>query len=76
MSTVSPLLSNLSSKGPIMHINAFGQPLIILNTHNAAADLLERRAAIYSDRPDNIVAVEMMTGGMYFPFAGTTSTDL
>ena len=55
-----------------MHINAFGQPLIILNTHKAAADLLDRRAAIYSDRPPNIVALEMMTGGMLFPFAGST----
>ena len=55
-----------------MHLNAFGQPLIILNTHKAAADLLERRAAVYSDRPPNIVAVEIMTGGLLFAFAGST----
>jgi len=49
-----------------MHLNAFGQPLIVLNTHKAAADLLERRAAIYSDRPPNIVALEMLTGAICF----------
>ena len=54
-----------------MHINVVGQPFIILNTHKAAADLLEHRAAIYSDRPPNIVVSEM-TGGHLFLVAGCT----
>ena len=58
--------------GPIIHVNALGQPLIVLNTHKATADLLERRAAIYSDRPPNIVSVDMMTGGNLFALAGST----
>ncbi|KAF8871717.1 cytochrome P450 [Infundibulicybe gibba] len=54
--------------GPITYISLAGQPVIILNTPKAAADLLERRAAIYSDRPRNIVAAEIMTGGLSLPF--------
>ena len=57
--------------GPIMHVNVLGQPLIVFNTHKATADLLERRAAIYSDRPPNIVCVDMMTGGNLFSLAGS-----
>ena len=57
--------------GPIMHVNVLGQPLIVLNTHKATADLLERRAAIYSDRPPNICG-EMMTGGNLFPLSRST----
>jgi hypothetical protein len=61
-------------KGPIVHINVMGQPLILLSGHKITADLLERRAAIYSDRPRSIVASEMMTGGMLFAFTGSTDT--
>ena len=50
-------------------MNVAGKTIIILNSRKAAIDLLERRSAIYSDRPRMIVAFEMMTGGMLFPFA-------
>jgi len=52
-----------------MYLNAAGQPLIVLNTLTAAADLLDRKSAITSDRPRLIVA-ELMTGGMFMPFVG------
>lgn len=42
--------------------------MIVLNTHKAAADLLDRRANIYSDRPRNIVASEILTGGLLIVF--------
>jgi hypothetical protein len=42
--------------------------MIILNSPKVAADLLDRRAAIYSDRPPLIVASEIMCGGLLFPF--------
>jgi len=58
---MSLLFNKLSMKGLIMHLNAFGQLLIILNTHKAMADLLECWAAIYSDQPQSIIAYEMMT---------------
>ncbi|KAH9979952.1 cytochrome P450 [Lactifluus volemus] len=54
--------------GDLIYLNAAGQPMIILNSPKVAADLLDRRAAIYSDRPPLIVASEIMCGGLLFPF--------
>ena len=50
-----------------MYLNAAGQPIIILNDHKTAADLFDRRANIYSDRPNNIV-VSLLTGGLHIAF--------
>ncbi|KAF9458686.1 cytochrome P450 [Collybia nuda] len=50
--------------GPIMSLNLAGQPMIILNTHKAAIDLLNSRSRIYSDRPRLIMAAEILAGGM------------
>ncbi|KAF4565688.1 hypothetical protein EYR36_002266 [Pleurotus pulmonarius] len=55
--------------GPVVYLNIAGQNTIVLGTHKAAADLLDRRASIYSDRPRNIVAGELLTGGLVFAFA-------
>jgi cytochrome P450 len=54
--------------GDVFYVNAAGQPIVVLNTQKAAADLLDRRAAIYSDRPRNIVAAEILCGGMAMVF--------
>ncbi|KAJ3709659.1 cytochrome P450 [Lentinula raphanica] len=48
--------------GPIVYLNIAGQNTIVLNSHKTAADLLERRATIYSDWPDFIV-LSIITGG-------------
>ncbi|KAJ6472477.1 cytochrome P450 [Mycena sanguinolenta] len=37
--------------GPIMHLKVFGRSLIILDSYQAAVDLLDKRGLIYSDRP-------------------------
>ncbi|KAJ7186809.1 putative monooxygenase [Mycena filopes] len=37
--------------GPVVYLEAVGQPLVLLNSYEAAKDLLEQRSAIYSDRP-------------------------
>lgn len=58
-----------SSQGPIFYVNLAGQDTVIINSNKAAADLLDRRASIYSDRPRNIVASELLTGGLVFAFA-------
>ena len=42
--------------------------MVILNSQKVAADLLDRRAGIYSDRPRNIVASDIMTGGLLVVF--------
>ena len=36
--------------GDVIHLSAFGQHMIILNSAQAAWDLLEKRSSIYSDR--------------------------
>ena len=51
----------------MVYVNMCGRHILILNDHKVAADLLDRRANIYSDRPRNIVAGEIMTGGVGFP---------
>ena len=51
-----------------MYFKALGQPMLVLNTQKAAADLLDRRAANYSDRPPHIVACEILTGGLILGF--------
>ncbi|KAH9058135.1 cytochrome P450 [Lactarius vividus] len=50
--------------GDVIYLNVMGQPIVVLNTQKAAADLLNRRAGIYSDRPRNIVAAEILSGGL------------
>jgi hypothetical protein len=37
--------------GDVVHVNMLGQHLIILNSIEAANELLDQRSAIYSDRP-------------------------
>jgi hypothetical protein len=36
--------------GPIVYLTVAGQPVVVLNTIKAAADLFDRRADLYSDR--------------------------
>ena len=42
--------------------------MVVLNSQKAAADLLDRRAGIYSDRPQFIVASDIMTSGLLVVF--------
>ncbi|KAF7342910.1 Cytochrome P450 [Mycena sanguinolenta] len=37
--------------GPIMHLKVLGRSMIILDSYQAAVDLLDKRGLIYSDRP-------------------------
>ncbi|KAN0132228.1 Cytochrome P450 [Lactarius tabidus] len=54
--------------GDVFYVNAAGQPIVVLNTQKTAADLLDRRAGIYSDRPRNIVAAQILCGGLAIVF--------
>ncbi|KAI0030170.1 cytochrome P450 [Vararia minispora EC-137] len=45
--------------GDIVYLNVLGQPMIILNSLQAAQDLLDRHSAIYSDRPRMPMAGEL-----------------
>ena len=54
--------------GDVFYVNAAGQPIVVLNTQEIAADLLDRRAGIYSSRPRNIVAAQILCGGLAIVF--------
>ena len=51
-----------------MYLNALGQPMIVINSLNTASELLDRRTNIYSDRPRQIVAHEILCGGLLSAF--------
>ncbi|KAI0642498.1 CyP450 monooxygenase [Trametes meyenii] len=36
--------------GDLVYLDALGQPILVLGTHEAAIDLLEKRSSLYSDR--------------------------
>ncbi|KAJ7239513.1 cytochrome P450 [Mycena rebaudengoi] len=38
--------------GDVMYLEVFGKPMVVLDTHEAAVDLLEKKGSIYSDRPE------------------------
>lgn len=46
--------------GDMVYLNVFGRPMLILNSLKACTDLLEKRSAIYSDRPRMIMATELI----------------
>lgn len=48
-----------SYAGDVMYVRALDQNIIVLNSKEAAIELLERRSAIYSHRPRLIMANEL-----------------
>ncbi|THU82021.1 cytochrome P450 [Dendrothele bispora CBS 962.96] len=60
--------------GDLVTLNIPGQRIIVINSQAAANEILERRAGKNSDRPRNIVAAEILTGGLLFVF--TRYTDV
>ncbi|KAK7449178.1 hypothetical protein VKT23_013327 [Stygiomarasmius scandens] len=57
--------------GDIIYLNGAGQPLIILNSHKVATDLLDGHAGKTSARPGNYVA-DLLTGNLVIVFLGYT----
>lgn len=45
--------------GDVVYIEIFRTPAIVLNSFEAARDLLDKRSAIYSDRPRLVLLMEM-----------------
>ena len=45
--------------GKIVYLHVFGQGLVFLNTSEVAVDLMEKRGAIYSDKPSLVMAGEL-----------------
>ena len=48
----------------VVYLNALGQPILVIHGIKTAAELLDRRAHIYSSRPRLIMAHEILTGGL------------
>ncbi|TFY79510.1 hypothetical protein EWM64_g4501 [Hericium alpestre] len=46
--------------GSIIHVKLFGQSTIIVNSFEAATNMLDKKSAIYSDRPELPVANEIV----------------
>ncbi|KAI0331710.1 cytochrome P450 [Cubamyces sp. BRFM 1775] len=46
--------------GDVICVQLVGHPVIVLNSAAADADLLEKRSAIYSDRPNSLVSVSRL----------------
>ncbi|KAH0826313.1 cytochrome P450 [Lanmaoa asiatica] len=45
--------------GPVTYLHVFGQGLVFLNTPEVAFDLLDKRGAIYSDKPRLVMVGEL-----------------
>jgi hypothetical protein len=52
----------------MMYLNALNQPILVLNSLKVAAELLDRRAYISSDRPRLIVGNEILCGNLFTAF--------
>ncbi|KZT20540.1 cytochrome P450 [Neolentinus lepideus HHB14362 ss-1] len=53
--------------GDIIHVNLMGQPVIVLNSLEVINQLLDRRAAIYSDRTRMVMVNELMGWELNLP---------
>jgi hypothetical protein len=52
-----PTAHLLSPLGDLIYMEVFGTPIALLNTE-AALDLLDKRGALYSDRPASAMAAD------------------
>ncbi|RAH78914.1 cytochrome P450 [Aspergillus japonicus CBS 114.51] len=50
--------------GPIYSLVLGTRPVIVLNSAQAVKDLLDRRGAIYSSRPESYMAQDVLSGGL------------
>ncbi|KAH9942706.1 cytochrome P450 [Amylocystis lapponica] len=55
--------------GDVIYVSAFDQATVVLNTLEAITDLLDRKNAIYSDRPRLLMAGEMMGYANFLPLS-------
>ena len=58
-----------ASAGPMFRINMAGQNIVVIGSHRIATELFDRRSNIYSDRARNIVAGELLCGGLVIAFS-------
>ncbi|KAJ7438738.1 cytochrome P450 [Mycena latifolia] len=56
--------------GDVCYLQVLGQGIVILSSPEAVNALLEKRGAIYSDRPYLVMSSELIGGGNMVPFEG------
>ncbi|KAI0056401.1 cytochrome P450 [Artomyces pyxidatus] len=54
--------------GDVISLTVFGKVIIVLNSYKSARDLLDKRSAIYSERPP-LPFYDLMGWGWFFPTA-------
>ncbi|KAI5119695.1 hypothetical protein M0805_003580 [Coniferiporia weirii] len=72
VSSASPwiLFTELGKRlGDIIYVSIVGRPMIVLNTAEAARDLMEKRSANYSGRPFSILHGQMIGWGNMLAFS-------
>ena len=52
-------LLNFVTKGDVNYVTVVGKPIIVLNSYQAARDLLEKRSSMYSGRPRMVMQCEL-----------------
>ncbi|KAI0056020.1 cytochrome P450 [Artomyces pyxidatus] len=57
--------------GDIVYFSVPGQSVLLINSQRVAADLLDRRSSIYSNRPPMVLASEIYAGNLEMPFTPT-----
>jgi hypothetical protein len=45
--------------GDVIYFNALGKSIVVLNSVEAAVDLMDKRSSIYSDRSSFVMLVDM-----------------
>jgi hypothetical protein len=54
--------------GPVYSLMLGTKAMVVLNSDVAAKDLLDKRGAIYSSRPENFIAQDVLSGGFRILF--------
>lgn len=49
----------VDTPGDVNYVTVVGKPIIVLNSYQAARDLLEKRSGIYSNRPRMVMQCEL-----------------
>ncbi|VDB83466.1 unnamed protein product [Peniophora sp. CBMAI 1063] len=60
--------------GGMFYLNAAGKPMIVINDHKIATELLDQRAGLYSDRASMIVANDILCDGLLLPLSQHNET--
>jgi hypothetical protein len=60
--------------GNIVYMHVLGQPMIILSSQEVIRDLMEKRSAIYSDRPRFVLLNELFVHVRHSSLASPNTT--